>query len=214
MILQDIYKRLARHLDELPMAFPATESGVELKFLQRWFTPEEAEAALGLTAIPESVLAISERLKMDPHALAPLLEEMSRKGLIFRIARADVRLYQLVPFAEGMWEFHLNSIDEKDVEYLHEYIDQYMGKSWYGTKTSQHRIIPISQSVTAEMEFMPYEKAEEIIKAQSKISVAHCICRKEHRMIGQGCDHPSETCMAFGAGAYYYIDNGLGREVS
>lgn len=33
-------------------------------------------------------------------------------------------------------------------------------------------------------------------------------------MLGKGCGHPMETCMAFGAGAYYYIDNGLGREIS
>ena len=33
-------------------------------------------------------------------------------------------------------------------------------------------------------------------------------------MLGQGCDHPMETCLAFGFGANFYIDNGLGREIS
>ncbi len=64
------------------------------------------------------------------------------------------------------------------------------------------------------MEIMPYEQAEQIIKAQKKISVAHCICRKEQRLLGKGCDHLSEACMAFGTGAYFYIENGLGREVT
>jgi ferredoxin len=32
-------------------------------------------------------------------------------------------------------------------------------------------------------------------------------------MIGKGCDKPMETCLAFGAGAYYYEQNGLGREI-
>jgi Na+-translocating ferredoxin:NAD+ oxidoreductase RNF subunit RnfB len=32
-------------------------------------------------------------------------------------------------------------------------------------------------------------------------------------MIGKGCDRPSEVCLAFGAGAYYYEKNGLGREI-
>jgi ferredoxin len=32
-------------------------------------------------------------------------------------------------------------------------------------------------------------------------------------MIGKGCDKPKEVCLAFGAGAYYYEQNGLGREI-
>ena len=46
--------------------------------------------------------------------------------------------------------------------------------------------------------FIPADQAEEIIKSQSIISVAECICRKEHEMMGQGCNHPKEVCMAFG----------------
>ena len=43
---QDIYQRLAQHLDNLPGGFPPTESGVELRILRRLFTPEEAELDL------------------------------------------------------------------------------------------------------------------------------------------------------------------------
>ncbi len=35
----------------------------------------------------------------------------------------------------------------------------------------------------------------------------------EQKMIGKGCDKPMEVCLAFGAGAYYYEKNGLGREI-
>ena len=49
----DIYQRLAKHLDKLPGGFPSTESGVELRLLRRLFTPEQAELAPHLTLIPE-----------------------------------------------------------------------------------------------------------------------------------------------------------------
>jgi hypothetical protein len=31
----DVYRRLQRHLDELPVGYPATASGVELRILKR-----------------------------------------------------------------------------------------------------------------------------------------------------------------------------------
>jgi hypothetical protein len=44
--MTDVYKRLAERLDQLPYGYPATESGVELKILQKIFKPEDAEMAL------------------------------------------------------------------------------------------------------------------------------------------------------------------------
>ena len=49
----DVYRRLQKHIDVMPVGFPATASGVELSILRRLFTPEEAEAALLLSALPE-----------------------------------------------------------------------------------------------------------------------------------------------------------------
>ena len=54
----DIYQRLAKHLDKLPGGFPATESGVELRLLRRLFTPEQAELAPYLTLIPEETRVV------------------------------------------------------------------------------------------------------------------------------------------------------------
>jgi electron transport complex protein RnfB len=88
-----------------------------------------------------------------------------------------------------------------------------MKKSWLKTKTKQMRVVPVAKSVSAEMAVMPFEAAEAIINKQSKIVVGPCICRKEQKMIGKGCDKPMEVCLSFGAGAYYYEQNGLGREI-
>ena len=42
---EDVYRRLAQRLDAIPNGFSATESGVELRLLEKIFTPEEAELA-------------------------------------------------------------------------------------------------------------------------------------------------------------------------
>ena len=54
----DIYRRLQQHLDRLPIPFPSTQSGVELRLLKKLFTVEEAEIALNLSAIPEKISKI------------------------------------------------------------------------------------------------------------------------------------------------------------
>jgi len=82
--MTDVYQNLARHLDNLPAGFPSTETGVELRILKRLFTPLEAEIAAGLVMMPEPVSAIAGRLKMDEAELAPILYDMSHKGLIYR----------------------------------------------------------------------------------------------------------------------------------
>ncbi|MFH1139147.1 MAG: 4Fe-4S binding protein [Pseudomonadota bacterium] len=212
--MNSVYLQLAERLDKLPIGFPRTESGIELRILERWFSPEEAAIAGQMSGAPEAVDLIAARLGRPAGDLGPVLYEMSRKGLIFRNGRGGEYSYNLVPLAEGMWEFHLNSLTPEDIRLLDEYIDFFMTTAWYGTKTSQHRIIPVTRGLTPEMEILPYEHAEAIIRAQSKISVANCICRTEKDMMGQGCRHPREVCLAFGTGAHYYIENGLGREIT
>jgi hypothetical protein len=57
----DVYRRLQEHLDNMPVGFPATESGIELRILRRLFTPDEAEIALLLSAVPEPLHRIHRR---------------------------------------------------------------------------------------------------------------------------------------------------------
>ncbi len=58
----DVYQRLAEHLDPLPQRFPTnTGTGLELKVLKHIFSPEEAEMAIHLKHIPESVSDIAAR---------------------------------------------------------------------------------------------------------------------------------------------------------
>ncbi len=211
--MTDVYEKLAQHLDNLPAGFPRTESGVELRILKRLFLPEEAQLATTLTMMPEPVAGIAQRTEMDEANLADMLAEMAKKGLIFRISKGEHLLYSAAQFVVGMWEYHLNDLDEDLIRDVNEYMPDLMNNSWLKTKTKQLRVVPVAKSVSADMAVMPFEAAEEIINKQSKIVVADCICRKEQKMIGKGCDKPMAACFSFGAGAYYYEQNGLGREI-
>ena len=72
--MTDVYKQLAKRLDQLPHGYPATEIDVELKILRKIFTPEEAEMALKLKYSPETADTIAERLG----------EQVQEKGLEYK----------------------------------------------------------------------------------------------------------------------------------
>lgn len=211
--MTDVYERLATHLDNLPASYPATDSGVELRILKRLFTPEEAEAALALTVFPESAEVIAKKLGRKEPDIEKLYYSMSKKGLIGRLGKGQNK-YMAAHFIFGIWEYHVNNLDEELIQDFNEYIPQIWEKRWVKQKTQNLRVIPVSKSITVEMNVMPYEEAESIIKKQSKIVVAPCICRKEQNMAGHGCDRPLETCLTLGAGALFYEQNGIGRSIS
>lgn len=210
----DIFKKLAKHLDNLPGGFPETDSGVELRILKQLFTPEEAEIATGLQMMPEPAASIAERLNLNATYLQPILEDMANNGLIFRMEKNDQVLFMAAQFVVGIWEFHVNSLTEELINDFNEYLPYLMKERWIKQKTKQLRVIPVSKSISAEMNIMPYDQAENIIKKQSKIVVAPCICRKEHTMVGKGCNMPLETCLVFGNGAFYYEKNKMGRSIT
>ncbi len=211
--MTDVYERLAKHLDNLPAGFPATDSGVELRILKQLFTPEEAEAATALTLFPEPADGVAKKLGKNECDVEPLLFSMSRKGLIGRSGKEQYH-YMAANFIMGIWEYHVNSLDERLIRDVNEYIPQIWEKSWAKQKTQQKRVIPVSKSIPVEMNIMPYEKAETIIKKQSKIVVVPCICRKEHAMAGHGCGKPLEVCLMLGANAVFYEENNIGRSIT
>jgi electron transport complex protein RnfB len=211
--MTDAYKALATHLDNLPGGFPPTQSGVELRILKRLFSLQEAEIAVGLTMMPEPAAAIAQRLGRDENELGPILETMSRKGLIFRSTRKGQTTYMAAQFVIGIWEYHLNDLNPELIKDVNEYLPHFVTRGWTDVQTKQLRVIPISKKIAGDMTIMPYEVAEEIINQQSKIVVSPCICRKEHAIMGDACDKPLEVCLIFGTGAYYYEENGLGRSI-
>ena len=211
--MADVYTKLAKHLDSLPAGYPATETGVELKILKKLFTPEEAEVACNLTMMPQTADSLAPKLGMDAQELAEMLEEMARKGLIFRYRKKGTVSYMAAQFVVGIWEYHVKDLDQELVQYFNEYVPVLMRSAWERTRTKQMRVIPVSEDVAPDAAVMPFDQAEQIISSQSRIAVAPCICRTERGMLGEACDAPVETCLIFGAGADFYLENGLGREI-
>jgi ferredoxin len=210
---KDTYKKLAEHLDNLPGGFTPSHTGVELRLLKRLFTPEEAELSVHLTLEREEAGAIANRAGISIDEAEQRLKTMARKGLIFSIeAEGSSALYQAVPWIIGIYEFQVNKLDKEFVEDLNEYRNT-MRKDPRPQPLPQMRTIPVGQSIDNNLQVLPYERAEELVKAHEKYAVAPCICRRKAKLMGSGCEAPEETCLYFGEWADYYVRNGLGRYI-
>jgi len=210
----EVYYKLRDFLDQFPLGFPKTPSGVEIKILKRLFTEEEAKIAVLLTPIPEEASQIAQRSGMDPQFLEQKLEAMSKKGLIFRVRREGKTLYNSAPFMIGLYEYSVKKIDKELAKLFKEYYETAYQKEMGASNIPGFKVLPVEETIQVDTVLYPYHKLKESIKQARKIAVTECICRKEARLTGEGCNYPLETCLSFGAAAEYYIENGIGREIT
>ncbi len=190
------YKLLAERLDALPNGFPPTDDGAELRLLALIFTPEEAALAAQLRLTLETPVQIAARLGEDTAALRRQLKEMTRRGLI-RAGRMDEGLgYGLMPFAVGIYEMQVNTIDAEFARQFEEYYHKAFGQMLAITPQI-HRVVPVEQSVRVDMEVRPFESAADIVAQAKAWGVMDCLCRKQQALIGQPCQHPVDVCMVF-----------------
>ena len=222
MTEEEIYKKLALNLDKLPIGYPKTESGVEIRILKYLFTPEQAEIALVLNFFPEKAKKLHRKLKQySLEELEQKLEEMYFKGLINRGAKEengeDVNYYALAPLAIGMYEYQLGKLTPEFFNDVEEYFEEAFIDEFNKTRIPQIRTIPIEQTVDHEQSVATYDDLMGVVETVGgPISVMECICRQGKDMIGEPCKKTElrESCFAFRGAAKMYIEKGLAREIS
>ena len=104
---KDIFRQLQQRLDQYSVGFPATESGIELKILEKLFSEEDAILFLALSPRVETPDAVAGRLDQPVETVAERLEEMSRRGLLFRLEKGGKPRYGAIPFVHGLFEFQV-----------------------------------------------------------------------------------------------------------
>lgn len=225
----DIYIKLREYLDTMPVGFPATESGVELKILRYLFTPEEAEVALRLGIIPQPLKKIYRHFRRkgrDIDEIKSILDNMLKKGLINGGTGKDGdKMYYAIAFLViGMYEYQVNKMTKEFAELMQQYIDEAFMDEILVNTIPQLRTIPakesiktieINESVEHKNIVAPYDDIDKLLdQCSDTVSVAECICRQERELIGEPCKHTKETCLQFGSAAHLYVDNGWARMIN
>ena len=225
-----VFRRLQEHLDNSPVGYPSTESGVEIDLLEKLFTAEEAEIATYLSTLKlEPVKTIHRRLKkgglaMSRDQLQKKLDNMARKGviLIYREGHKERCYKNAGVSAGGIVDFQVDRLTPELVETFSRYHKEQFARAETTGRIGvpQLRTIPVETSVpvSGQYKVSTYDDARYLVEnAPGPLAVANCVCRQTKDIRGESCNHSDirETCLQIGPDhARQYVDMGIGRYVS
>ena len=215
----ELYRALQRHLDRMPVPYPATESGVEIRILKQLFTPDEARLALCLSAIPETLGPIHRRThrRMSREQLGQALDRMAEKGAIRKLPGKKGPRYGKSPLVVGMYEAQVNRLTPQLERDVRTYFGEAFGRELFGPRTPQMRTVPVHKSIPVEHPVASYDYIRRYVEAtEGPFAVIPCVCRQGRALTGHPCQQTSapRNCLMFGVAATMMIREGVARPVS
>jgi Pyruvate/2-oxoacid:ferredoxin oxidoreductase delta subunit len=224
--MENVYHRLAKHLEDLIMGYPFNEALLDL--LHEMFDPQEARVAL---AIPNNLsplevvdeTTITNRSDLPRETVAEKLESMAARDLLYTAqTRTGKKGYALLQVGYGVPQtFFWGGRQDDRAAQMAKLILKYFTvptteKVYGGVPTKTYKYSPANLSVDLPMQgVMPYEEIGSIVNATTKIAVAHCPCRMSAKILGRtDCQHSLEVCIKYDDMAEFVISRGLAREVS
>lgn len=213
-----LYRRLARHIDVMPVAFPPSSSGIELAILRRFFPEREAELALHLSMLPEPPEKIFRRYRRAGGTLTAEEAETALASLAERgVINGASGRYGKLPFAVGLYEFQVDRLTPGFEREAAQYMDDSFMHSFVREKPRQMRTIPIGESVSPGRNVSRYDSVRELIASLSgPFALQNCICRQGRELLGERCETTElkQTCLAIGPAARSVIAEGRGTPLS
>ena len=206
-----VYRQLQIQLDQYPIGYPATESGVEIDILKYFFSPREAKIALCLTLRSIPVVQIQKRLKkkfdieLSRDDLSALLDAMFQKGVISRSGSAGPPRYSIAMLAIGMFEYQVDDLTRELVEMIHRYFDEAFGAEFFRSSLPQLRTSPHLKAIVPDYIVDTYDNMRHFIEhTRETIHVANCVCKQAEAIIGKPCRQTDniEVCLLIGSTSY------------
>jgi len=211
----DVYRRLQRCLDDLPIPYPPTGSGVELRILRRLFTPEEAEIALALSALPEPAETIARRLPgRTAEELEPALGRMVEKGAIFGgrpAGRGRRGRYSRAPLVVGMYEAQVDRLTKELQEDFEQYAREGFASALLSGRTKQMRTVPVNARFVPDRRVGRYDDARRLVaEGPGPWAARNCVCRQGQDLLGEPCrlTERRRVCLMIGKAAKASVAGG------
>jgi electron transport complex protein RnfB len=210
----EAYYKLRDMLDSMPNGFPATKDGLEIRILKKIFAPEEAEIATRLKMKYETADAVALRTGMDAPYLKTMLPKMANQGQIFGVTIGDAKIYKLIPFVFGIYEWQLPRLDRELAELVELYFEREFGEAFHGHGPSIGKVVPVEAEIPHGSAVEPYESLTALINSAKSWAVADCICKKEKELLGHRCGKPMEVCIGIAPLENFFDTFFWGRPIS
>jgi electron transport complex protein RnfB len=224
--MQDIYLRLAAHLEKLVMGYPFNEALPDL--LREMFSPVEAEVALAIPNNLAPLEVVSRQTIVDgchlPESTTTnALKSLAGRNILYsRTSDVGDTGYALLQVGYGVpqtffWGGQNDERARRMAKLVLNYFNVPTTQKVYGpVPTKTYKYAPANLSIDIAMQgVMPNEQMAPIVDAAVKIAVAHCPCRMSAKILGRtDCRHSLEVCIKYDELADFVISKGLAREIS
>jgi NAD-dependent dihydropyrimidine dehydrogenase PreA subunit len=196
---ESIYRQLQYEIDtRTSSAFPATDSGLEIRILKHLFTPLEAKIACHLSALPERLNRIYRRVKkngidISKDDLEKLLDGLVQKGAILYEQMLSYnpkhKTYSLVQFVVGFYELQADRLTREfyiDSEnYLHEHL---LPEFQHTREYRQMRTVPVNKSIEVDRYVTQYDNIRKLVEQErGPFAIMNCLCRDGKDLVGESC---------------------------
>jgi Na+-translocating ferredoxin:NAD+ oxidoreductase subunit B len=210
---ESVFLKLAKVLDTLPSGFPPTESGIEIRILEKIFQADEADLFCDLRLAYETAEQIAKRTGRPLAGLEEMLTRMHKKGQIFALDFGSKKLFRMFPWIFGIWEFQLPHLTRELAEMWEEYQATW-GKKYAETPLPFMQVVPVEKEIPVQQETLTYERVSSVIEKGKSFLVNECICKKEKGLLGNPCKKPLEVCLAIAPLAGFFDKSPTGRVIS
>lgn len=216
---QEIYEKFIEWLGKTWWGLP--DSNQLMPMIKARYTVEEAEFLTGMPFKGSTLEELAEAKGRDPGELGPWLDEMARKGIIFRSQRADSIRYSLndsffVFLRSAFWPGN----DDEDSRKMAPHVNRYYFDGFYDQYVTVHakglRALPINRTIEDTRQILPYEDVVQVLDKFEYFTVSTCPCRHRKNLDDEShtCQKPMGNCLHFDTLGRYCVENGLGREIT
>lgn len=184
------------------------------------YTPDEAALLTGLPFLPKNLDELSELKGTPVSELEHKLEELAKKGLVYRFVRNNTVYYSL---NDGFFMLRTLGWQGKNDEYsrniipiANRYFSTGFMEPWKSTKHQGLRVLPIETAIEGGRQVLPYEEVTKILDSFTYFTVSTCPCTHRNNLDQErhNCNYPAERCLHFDRLGHYIVEQGMGREIT
>ena len=223
-VIPAVYVRMRNRINRIGRGIGSTPNANSWDMIKYLWTEEDAENYMKMPLHQVFTVAnYAEATGYDEDKCSEILEDQANRNLIWRMRRGGLTFYSLMPYINGFWEFNeLSRAYAGDVAAVAEFDSQGItgtdpnGESGFDQTFPLFRSYPISVDVVSEDKLRPWQDWRALIKRNKTITVSPCQCRTMWNALGVPYpeEHPMNTCLSLGEMAEYFIENGIGEQIT
>jgi len=229
---KDLYEDLLRYY-EFQIGRMPRRSAFK-KALQSTFPEEDLRIFFQLPYLgfisEEKFLAKLAKSGLSKADLEKALQRLIPKGLVDKFQKKGIWGYERAPvivvLEMAVREVQDTAFRRITAQVMNDLIEG--AAETIPTKTPYYRVLPVEKTIQADSrstlvevnaqipdprQVLPMDVISKMIKVAELIALSNCYCRSAKQILGDGCEHPLETCFYFDELAQMKLQTDYARQV-